>query len=157
MAKGRKPIPDAIKRKTGTYRKDQDPSNGSMHEALEKLPPPETEGREGLISKRAQTHYSQISGEMLAVSKTWLSETDLNFLVVHCNTFDLLVTSITNLKKHGQIDEKGRVSGYLSAYLKLQKAYLDGCVQLGLTPSAKTKIVLEKKEKEINPLDNIII
>jgi P27 family predicted phage terminase small subunit len=133
---GRKPLPTEVKKLQGTLRPERVHADQMKPEPYVSIPlPPEHLGE---IGKREWTiivsNYVQLG---------MLSGLDSGMIAAYCSQIELYVESISEVKKTGKLIIARNVSAP-NPLMKVANDALDRSlkieVELGLTPSARTKI-----------------
>lgn len=77
--------------------------------------------------------------------------------------FDQMIEARKDVEVNGRVQEfnegtSSNVSGYLTAYGKAEKSFMDWCTKLGLTPSDRKKLnkKVEPKVKKEDPIDKLM-
>ena len=149
MAKrGPKPTPTAILKLRGTYRADRRPEN-------EPTPEPGIPDPPDLLVDEALIEWDRITSELNKVGI--LSHLDLAVVSAYCQAWARWLDAEKNLSKTGPVVKAP--SGYpiLNPWLTiankaLQQVQRLAC-ELGLTPSARTRINLDLKADEPTAFD----
>ena len=144
--RGRKPIPNAIKRKLGNGRVD----SGGRRIPDEPQPPPGAPPMPRSLDGRAKQAWIMFTSELAAMDL--LTRADAAALQILCETWAQLQEAAENLQTTGIVikwpNGQPGASPYFKTYhdaAKLVKAML---AEFGLTPSSRSRFAMPLKDQE---------
>lgn len=162
MSRGRKPLPDNIKKMRGTDQKCRMRGEGLSVPKIKDLKRiTSTRGIRLLKSERSKRIFISKCNQLIAIGI--LTETDLDQISIYSDALDKYYTCISELQQKGMFspryDVNGNVIGFISnPYLKL---YQDLAILInkigsdfGFSPVQRQKIKIEKP-KELNPIEEL--
>ncbi len=149
MARGRKPQPTAKLKASGQYREDRHDRRDEpkVNPSFPDCP--------GYLSRVAKQEWKRICAELTAAGI--LTNLDRTILAMYCESYWHFYRAKTDLAKRGMVikTKKGYPiqNPYLAIYNKAWDQMKTACAELGLTPSSRTRIKVEKPKAASDPKD----
>jgi len=148
MGRGRKPLPTAIKKKKGTYRKDQAIENEMTPKLVKNIPsPPDT------LNKVAKAEWYRLIGELSRLKV--LSHMDLSLIEVYCKEYAVYLEMNELLEKNGRVmvykNDDGtlkhvQVAPHQRIADRAVEKMLKIAAEFGFSPSARTRISMAQTQ-----------
>ncbi len=142
----------AEKKLKGTLKKSREKETLELPAVTESFVP------EGLINSYAIEEWN--AQTKLLIDGGVFSECDTTMLLMYCNEVGIYFDSIDILRKKGNTikfkkSDYENVSPHFTIKTKAFEIAYKLAKEFGLTPLARTKIEVEKKKKDIDPLANL--
>ncbi len=150
---GRRPKPTILKLLYGEKNKDRINKNEPKPIPIIEIPPcPDA------LDGEARKEWERQAPELVRIGL--LTKIDVGVFVMMCQAWGNFIESISKLKKHGLLlkekDEKIKINPYHRIMQENITQYLRIAVELGLTPSARSKISIKKTEQEDNEFKKLL-
>jgi P27 family predicted phage terminase small subunit len=145
MAQGRKRIPDEIKRRRGTLRKDRVNENQPKIGRISARPP-------DILDERAIGEWNKYVTSLGNAGV--LKQTDSDMLAIMCNDIKDYKRYCVKIKAQGEI-VKGKLSIFVKLKNEARKRIFEGAALFGIDPASRQKMVAEV-EAEKTELEKIM-
>lgn len=155
MVRGRKPKPTAVKEASGALRK-----NPQRRNRREPKPPAGAPPMPSIVAAdpAAKTEWMELCGWLADMGT--LAKADRSLMAIYCTTFSEWVKYMEHVREHGVCvaTANGGVTTAPEAhqYNKLSDRMLKLLTELGLTPSARSRIRTPEQNDEEDPFQNLL-
>jgi P27 family predicted phage terminase small subunit len=145
--RGRKPVPTSVKRQRGTYRPDRDHGPDPLEPAAMAVQlPAELEG-----DARAVREWQRLAPILIEARQ--ITEADRSALIAYCLEWSRYIKASRNAARENYRATNGRHSVWFSVQRHALTACLKLSAELGLTPSARTRIPNASHRSALNGPD----
>lgn len=143
--RGRKPAPQALKLVNGTRKDRLNPDEPQLEVAEPRMPLH--------LNRRARAEWRRlVPGLLEAGVLTWDNSGVMADL---CQAVADIAELVKDIRKHGRVDANGRRRPETIMLREARESRRKCEVELGLTPSARSRVKAVKAKKESNPFSNL--
>ena len=139
--RGPAPLPRSIKERRATLKPCRDNQNEPEPRDFSQWEAPEW------LNPTARSKYQTLALELSSIGV--LKSTDADVLALYCQTYAEVLELTRLVEEHGRTDSKGtRSSPYVVQLREATRQALLLSRELGLTPSARSRVVVEQSQEK---------